>query len=185
MKGTFITRAAYKSIKEVHETGALASISRLGLKWREKAHLKLLSNSTGMHDLKRLESSTWSKLCWKMVWGVCHAMEMNIPPCATGQPCQSCRIEACKDSRACSCNTSAKAAPQLVAYKWKKKKKRVYLFPQSSYTLSTNAASGSGRIPDVFTTPSASVCSQTQSNVGTDEEIAFDRFIVLRKVTTH
>lgn len=152
----------------MHETGSLASISRLGLKWREKAHLKLLSNSTGMYDLKRLESSTWSKLCWKMVWGVCHAVEMNNPPCATGQPCQSCRIEACKDSRASSCNTSAKVAPQLVAYKWKK----TYLsLPAKLTSLSTNATSGSGRIPDVFTTPSASVCSQAQSNVGTDEEI--------------
>lgn len=29
-----------------------------------------------------------------MVWGVCHVMEMNIPPCATGKLCQSCRTEA-------------------------------------------------------------------------------------------
>jgi len=72
------------------------------------------------------------------------------------------RIEACKDSRACSCNTSAKAAPQLVQME-----KNVFI--SSRKALSTNATSGSGRIPGVFTTPSASVCSQAQSNVGTDE----------------
>jgi len=43
------------------------------------------------------------------------------------------------------------------------------VFISSRKALSTNATSGSGRIPGVFTTPSASVCSQAQSNVGTDE----------------
>lgn len=54
-----------------------------------------MSNSIGMHDPICWESSTWSKLCWKMVWGVCHVMEMNILPCAPGKLCQSCRTEAC------------------------------------------------------------------------------------------